>query len=100
MFRPVKNNVTNTLDKPLSPDAVYKDVVKYYGDKIGITTDVRGFYVHSLRATFATNALENGADISGVQQTLHHSDISTTQRYDRRHRRPEESAVFRVRYGD
>lgn len=28
LFRPVKNNRTGTLAKPLSPTAVYQDIVK------------------------------------------------------------------------
>ena len=70
LFRPVQNRVTGDLNKPLHPVSVYQDVVKRYGKQVGITEDVRGFCVHSLRATAATNALAHGADIAKVQEWL------------------------------
>jgi site-specific recombinase XerD len=98
LFRPVQNRVTGQLNKPLHPVSVYQDIVKRYGKEVGITADVRGFCVHSLRATAATNALAHGADIAKVQEWLGHADISTTRMYDRRRWRPEESPTFKVEY--
>jgi site-specific recombinase XerD len=98
LFRPVKNNVTKTLEKHLHPDSIYQEIVRHYGEKVGIATDVHGFCVHALRATAATNALSHNADIAKVQEWLGHANISTTRLYDRRQSRPEESPTFKVEY--
>ncbi len=71
-------------------------LVSHYAQRAGITVD--GLGVHGLRATAATNALENEADIAKVQQWLGHANISTTRLYDKRQTRPEDSPTYRVRY--
>jgi integrase/recombinase XerD len=98
LFRPVKNNATKTLAKPLSATAVYQDIVKRYAHETGIADVVHGVCVHSLRATAATNALAHAADIAEVQKWLGHADISTTRMYDKRQSRPEDSPTFKVKY--
>ena len=82
--------------QPLTGSAVYACIVRHYAGRIGIA--VPGFCTHSLRATAATNALENGADIAKVQEWLGHASISTTRLYDRRSTRPEDSPTFKVAY--
>ena len=88
LFRPVKNNTTKTLEKHLHPASIYEDIVRYYGEKVGITTDVHGFCV---QPGTAANALAHNADIAKVQEWLGHANIATTRLYDRRQSRPEES---------
>jgi site-specific recombinase XerD len=98
LFRPVKNNATGDLTKSINPRSVYRDVVIFYANQVGITLDTHGFCVHSLRATAATNALEHKADIAKVQEWLGHANISTTRLYDKRNSRSEESPSFKVEY--
>jgi integrase/recombinase XerD len=95
LFRPVRNQA-GTLEKPLTGSAVYHCIVKKYAKLTGLGTT--GFCVHSLRATAATNALENEADIAKVQDWLGHASISTTRLYDKRKSRPEDSPTFKVSY--
>jgi site-specific recombinase XerD len=96
LFRSVSNN--RKQRKAVSPTAVYQDIGKRYGKEVGITVDVHGFCVHSLRATAATNALAHNADIAKVQEWLGHANVSTTRMYDKRRMRPEESPTFKVEY--
>ncbi len=98
LFRPVRNNTTGTLNKPLNPTSIYQDIVRRYGQQVGINAAVQGFCVHSLRATAATNALSHHADIAKVQEWLGHTNIATTRLYDKRNHRPEDSPTFRVEY--
>ena len=92
LFRPIKNNRTNTLEQALTPDAVYK-LVRTYSALLGFEIGA-----HALRATAATNALDHQADIAKVQEWLGHANISTTRIYDHRKTRPEDSPTFKVAY--
>jgi site-specific recombinase XerD len=63
LFRPVANNRTGTLDKHLDPGSIYQNIVMKYAKATGISGEAIGVCVHSMRATAATNALSNEADI-------------------------------------
>ena len=98
LFRPVKNNVTGTLDRPITSRSLWAMVVKYAKDA-GVYFS--GVSPHALRATGAigaTNALDHDADIAKVQEWLGHASISTTRLYDKGKSRPEDSPTFKVEY--
>jgi integrase/recombinase XerD len=98
LFRPVTNNRTGTLDKHLDPGSIYRNIVMKYAKATGISGEAIGVCVHSMRATAATNALSNEADIAKVQEWLGHANVSTTRLYDRRKSKPEDSPTFHVKY--
>lgn len=70
-----RNSKRDTLR--LTPRSVQR-LVKHYATKAGIVKDV---HPHTLRHSFATDLLINGADIRSVQAMLGHASITTTQIY-------------------
>ncbi|MGC8765696.1 MAG: site-specific tyrosine recombinase XerD [Brevinematia bacterium] len=65
------------LGKKLSRVSIW-EIVKKKALKKGIKKNI---YPHTLRHSFATHLIANGADLRVVQELLGHSDISTTEIY-------------------
>jgi site-specific recombinase XerD len=81
------------LDHPATPLFVDSrgrrmnvDQIRYLVEKLYVRAGIRaqvppGALVHALRHTFATSALEAGADVVELQELLGHASLETTRRY-------------------
>jgi integrase/recombinase XerD len=95
LFRPLSHNGKATLRRrAMDPDAIDR-VVRRHAATLGLP---RGYSAHSMRATFITTALDNGAKLEDVQKAAGHRDPSTTKLYDRRGYDPEKAASFFATY--
>jgi site-specific recombinase XerD len=75
-------------DQRLTDQAVYY-IIKERAAQAGIDECAP----HDFRRTFATNLLDRGIDVLTVQYALGHSNLATTQRYDRSAERRLEEAM-------
>ncbi len=95
LFRPIRQNQRRRDPRRhLHPQAVDR-ILRKYAAALGLDS---GYSAHSMRATFITTALNNGANLEDVQRDVGHADPSTKKLYDRRGHNPEKSASFFATY--
>ncbi|MCB1111847.1 MAG: site-specific tyrosine recombinase XerD [Chlamydiales bacterium] len=63
--------------KPIDRTYIWK-MIKEYAKQAGITKNISP---HTLRHSFATHLLDNGADLRVIQEMMGHASISSTDRY-------------------
>jgi site-specific recombinase XerD len=91
LFRPTRRASGDPSPRRhLHPEAIDR-VLRKHAALAGLD---RGYTAHSMRATFITTALGNGASLEDVQRDVGHADPSTTKLYDRRGHNPDKSASF------
>ncbi len=80
-----QNCPRSEIGKPLPFDSLrlsFHSALRYIGVPV---TDkrqrVKGFHIHDLRHTFATQAYRNGVELEQLQQMLGHANIETTRAY-------------------
>lgn len=94
LFQGVGNNRNSKMNKKLQATSV-DYIIKHHCKKVGITANITP---HSARATVIGSLLESGCDLYKVSQLVNHSNVKTTQGYDKRKKNLIDSPVFKLKY--
>lgn len=70
-------------------------IIKHHCKKIGVKANITP---HSARATVIGSLLDGGVDLYKVSQLVNHSNVKTTQAYDKRKKSLIDSPVFKLKY--
>lgn len=91
IFRPSKNPLEPThIIKPLNPKSV-DYIIKTWCKKAGIHHRISP---HSARASYIGSALDAGIDLYKVSKDVGHASVKTTEEYNKRRQKMEDSPVF------
>lgn len=94
LFQSCKQGRQHLPNKKLQPTSV-DYIIKHYSKQIGITDNITP---HSARATVIGSLLQSGCDLYKVSQLVNHSNVKTTQGYDKRKKSLVDSPVFQLKY--
>jgi site-specific recombinase XerD len=94
LFQPTKNSYNGEIKKKLSHTALGYIIGKWAKK---VNKDKR-ITPHSARATFISSLIENGEDIYFVSQLVNHSDVRTTQTYNKRSRSYRKNPIFNLNF--
>ncbi len=95
LFQPTKNpHNPKGLNKPLNPKTI-NEILDRYALKIGLGIKI---CPHSARASFISELLNQGVDIYSIAQEVNHSSVTTTQEYDKRKKKWENSPIHKLKY--
>ena len=84
------------VDGKVLPDRLTESIVRSLLAARGRAAGLARFTPHDLRRTFATRALDEGADLAKVSRLMGHRNIRTTAGYDRRDERTGREVVERL----
>lgn len=91
----LQTEMTKKNNKPIDGSTIFR-VIERYAKKVGITKSVSP---HSCRATVISHLLDTqNLAIRDVATFAGHSNITTTERYDKRRKNLDKSAAYKVKF--
>ena len=96
LFKPLRNNRTGILEKPLDTSMIFY-IVTRYAKMAGISNRVSP---HSCRATAISNARDHNVPDRAIQEFAGWASPDMITRYDKRKNSVENSAAHSIAYGE